>query len=390
MATASRSTRSKRSAATAPADRLVPREAKSVAEDGPDRSATGPAETATTDAGSAGSRGRRFIGWGIFVVLAVAASGYAWFGGPGGNQAQMPTQLTRQPIPSAYDPDRAFGYLEQLCQIGPRPTGSTGMQQQQTLLIEFFKQRGATVSLQQTTIRHPLTGEAVEMANLIAQWFPQRPKRFLLCAHYDTRPYPDRDRENPRGVFVGANDGASGTAALMEMSHQFEQLPRDIGVDVVLFDAEEFVFAEGRDDYFLGSTWFAQQYRIEPPEVPYRAGILLDMVGDRELQLLHERNSLRYARKVSKSIWRTAGRLGVTAFVDRTRMQAIRDDHLPLNEIARIPTVDLIDFDYPRPGFRAPQYWHTTQDVPENCSGESLTAVVWVVHQWLLEQSTAD
>jgi len=264
------------------------------------------------------------------------------------------------------------------------------MQQQQTLLIEFFKQRGATVSLQQTTIRHPLTGEAVEMANLIAQWFPQRPKRFLLCAHYDTRPYPDRDRENPRGVFVGANDGASGTAALMEMSHQFEQLPRDIGVDVVLFDAEEFVFAEGRDDYFLGSTWFAQQYRIEPPEVPYRAGILLDMVGDRELQLLHERNSLRYARKVSKSIWRTAGRLGVTAFVDRTRMQAIRDDHLPLNEIARIPTVDLIDFDYPRPGFRAPQYWHTTQDVPENCSGESLTAVVWVVHQWLLEQSTAD
>jgi len=158
---------------------------------------------------------------------------------------------------------------------------------------------------------------------------------------------------------------------------------------VVLFDAEEFVFEEGRDDYFLGSTHFAQQYRLSPPPVAYRAGVLLDMIGDRELQLLYERNSLRFARDETKSIWRTAKRLGVRAFVQRTRMQEIRDDHLPLNQIAKIPTVDLIDFDYPRPGFRAPQYWHTQQDIPENCSGNSLAAVTWVVHEWMLEQASS-
>lgn len=400
MATASRSNRSTRSPGTKPADARATTSPQSATDEsrlstaggGGESQTAAPAGTASANAGSVGSRGWRLVGWGVFLAIAAAALGYYWFGGrgDGARQGQTLTPLTRQPIPSAYDPERAMGYLTRLCDIGPRPSGSAGMRQQQTLLTDFFTQRGAAVSLQETTIRHPLTGEGVGIANLIARWFPERPKRFLLCAHYDTRPYPDRDREQPRGVFVGANDGASGTAALMELSHHFEQLPKDIGVDVVLFDAEEFVFAEGRDDYFLGSTWFAQQYRMEPPEVRYQAGILLDMVGDRELQLLHERNSLRYARDVSKSIWRTAGRLGVVAFVDRTRMQAIRDDHLPLNEIARIPTVDLIDFDYPRPGFRAPQYWHTTQDIPANCSGESLAAVIWVVHQWLLEQSTAE
>lgn len=298
---------------------------------------------------------------------------------------QLPLSL--KPIPPKYDAERAMGYLIELCDLGPRPSGSQAMINQQDLLTEFFEARGGTVRLQGGQIRHPLTGENVPIANLIAAWNTEAPTRFLLCAHYDTRPYPDRDRTDPKGVFVGANDGASGSAALMELSHQFAKLPTDIGVDVVLFDAEEFVFGEGNGDYFLGSTLFAQQYVMQPPTVPYRSGVLLDMIGDRELQLLYERNSLRYARDVTKSVWRTARKLGVKAFVERTRLQAIRDDHLPLNEIAKIPTTDLIDFDYPRPGFRAPQYWHTTQDVPANCSGESIAAVIWVVHEWMLAQS---
>jgi len=290
------------------------------------------------------------------------------------------------PVPDRYDADRAFGYLVDICDLGPRPSGSPAMLQQQKMLTEVFEASGGTVRLQRGEIRHPQTGENLPIANLIAAWNPDAPTRFLLCAHYDTRPYPDRDRRNPKGVFVGANDGASGSAALMELSHQFGTLPSDIGVDVVLFDAEEFVFGEQSGEYFLGSTLFAQQYLLEPPAVPYQSGVLLDMIADRELQLLYERNSLRYARDVTRSIWATAKRLGVKAFVPRARSQAIRDDHLPLNQIAKIPTTDLIDFDYPRPGFRAPQYWHTTQDIPENCSGESIAAVIWVVHEWMLEQ----
>lgn len=288
-------------------------------------------------------------------------------------------------IPAEYKPDRAFGYLTALCDLGPRPSGSAQMNKQQQLLKKFFETQGAAVKMQSFEIRHPETGVPVGMSNLIASWYPSRPKRFLFCAHYDTRPFPDRDPENPQGVFVGANDGASGVAALMELAHQFTVLPADVGVDIVLFDGEEFVFEQGRDDYFLGSTFFAEKYKTQPPAIPYQAGVLLDMVGDRELKIYYERNSLKYARSVARGIWDTAEKLGVSAFVSRSRHN-IDDDHIPLNKIARIPTVDLIDFDYPRPGFGAPKYWHTEQDIPANCSGDSLAAVVWVVHQWLQRQ----
>ncbi len=233
--------------------------------------------------------------------------------------------------------------------------------------------------------RDPESGNPVRLGNLIASWHPERPKRYLLCAHYDTRPFPDRDPHNPRGRFVGANDGASGVAALMELSHHLGSLPDDVGVDIVLFDGEELVYLERRDNYFLGSTHFANRYVTDPPQVPYQAGILLDMVGDRELRIYYERNSWNYARDVTRSIFATAASLGVDAFVPRIRHE-LRDDHLPLNQIAKIPTVDLIDFDYPRPGVGAPKYWHTTQDVPENCSGHSLASVVYVVHRWLKRQ----
>lgn len=259
------------------------------------------------------------------------------------------------------------------------------MKRQQEYLQRFFAGQGAAVTMQTFEIRHPEDGSPVPMANLIASWHPQRPKRFLLCAHYDTRPYPDSDPHNPRGVFVGANDGASGTAALMELAHQMQDLPADVGVDIVLFDGEEFVWQQGRDDYFLGSTFFAEKYRVSPPAIPYQAGILLDMIGDRELTIYYEQNSLKYARDVVKSVWRTAEQLGVRAFISRSRHK-IEDDHIPLNQIAGIPTIDIIDFDYPRPGIGAPRYWHTEQDVPANCSGESIAAVVWVVHQWLKQQ----
>jgi hypothetical protein len=288
-------------------------------------------------------------------------------------------------IPAAYNRERAFGYLQQLCDLGPRPSGSAAMARQQQMLQQFFADRGASVTMQTFDIRHPEDGSDVALANLIASWHPDRPKRFLLCAHYDTRPFPDQDPLNRRGTFVGANDGASGTAALMELANQMSDLPQDVGVDIVLFDGEEFVWQQGRDDYFLGSTFFARKYLASPPAVPYQAGILLDMIGDRELTIYYEQNSLRYARDVVKSIWRTADKLGVRAFVPRVR-HTIDDDHIPLNKIARIPTVDLIDFDYPRVGIGAPSYWHTEQDIPDNCSGDSLAAVVWVLHQWLKGQ----
>ena len=319
----------------------------------------------------------------VLIVGGIGSVG--WMGGWFGSSTPPGQSPSLTPIPSQYDSNRVMSYMVRLCGFGPRPSGSPAMTRQQKYLEAFFTERGAQVSYQSLEIRHPENGSPVPLANLIASWGSDRPKRFLLCAHYDTRPYPDQDRKNPRGTFIGANDGASGTAALMEISHQFASLPADVGVDIVLFDGEEFVWKQGRDDYFLGSGFFAESYKANPPAIPYQSGVLLDMIGDRELRIYYENNSLQYARDVTRGVWKTAKRLGVQAFVPRAR-HTISDDHLPLNQIAKIPTTDLIDFDYPRPGIGAPSYWHTENDIPAHCSGQSMAAVVWVVHQWILSQ----
>ena len=291
--------------------------------------------------------------------------------------------LERLAAESPVDGERAYRYLKQLCQFGPRPTGSPGMQQQQRWLTEHFQRLGGRVRRQEFQIRHPVTGEGVTVVNLIATFHPQRTDRILLAAHYDTRPFPDaeRDPRRRRGVFLGANDGASGPALLCELAHHLSGYDGPYGVDIVLFDAEEFVFGTRRDRYFVGSEYFARDYASNPNGVRYRAGILLDMVGDADLQIYPEKISMQYAKPIVKDLWNIAEELGIREFRPRVRHE-VRDDHLPLNRIARIPTVDLIDFDYPRPGTRR-SYWHTQQDTPDKCSPESLEKVGRVVWTWL-------
>jgi glutaminyl-peptide cyclotransferase len=278
--------------------------------------------------------------------------------------------------------ERAYGYMKEICAIGPRVSGTPGMQKQQDLLKAHFEKLGGRVSLQTFEARHPLDGNKVPMANLLVEWHPDRKDRILLCAHYDTRPFPDEDPVNPRGVFVGANDGASGAALMMELAHDMAGLKCRYGVDFLLFDGEELIYDRQRDKYFLGSEHFAQEYATNPPAHKYKWGVLVDMIGDAQLQIFREVNSMKTlpTRQLVGDIWGVARDLGVKEFVNVTRHE-IRDDHLALNSIARFPTIDIIDFEYPTA--RGPNYWHTTQDVPENCSALSLAKVGWVIRTWL-------
>ena len=176
--------------------------------------------------------------------------------------------------------------------------------------------------------------------------------------------------------------GGSGVAVLMELAAAMPALPGPVGVDFVLFDGEEYVFAP-RDPYFLGSTFYARQYLADRQagRLPhtYRCGVLLDMVGDRDLEIWQEQHSVDWpdTRPVVDAIWDVARRLEVRQFVPRPK-HAVQDDHLPLRMIAGIPTCDIIDFDYPQ--------WHTTADAPAACSAESLDAVGRVMLAWLREQ----
>ncbi len=283
------------------------------------------------------------------------------------------SRLTLDDIP--FNGQRAYEYLKQVCAIGPRPSGSAGMAAAQKLLTDHFQKAGAKVEMQRFLYLLRETNTKVPIGNMIIRWHPERTERILLCTHYDTLPFPLRDPVNRRGKFIGANDGTSGVAIFMELAHEMSTLETKYGVDFVLFDAEEHMYREnGR--FFVGSEYFARAYLKRREKYRYRWGVLLDMVGDADLTIYQEGYSAtwRDTRPLVRDIWATAQRLGVHEFVP-ARDDPIRDDHLPLHQIAKIPCCNLIDFDYPA--------WHTQADTPEQCSALSLAKVGWVLREWL-------
>jgi glutaminyl-peptide cyclotransferase len=295
------------------------------------------------------------------------------------NEAQAAMLATPAPI----DGTRAYGYLKELCKIGPRVAGSEANTRQRLLVSKHFEAKGAKVSEQAFTGKDPKSGAKVSMVNLVGSWRPEQLQRVVIGAHYDTRPFPDEEADpaNRKLPFLGANDGASGVALLMEIANHLEKLTTSYGVDLVLFDGEELVYGQGANnqvgEYFLGSKEFARRYAdgVDTRRIRYRyvAGMVLDMVGDKNLTIDQEENSVALAPALVREVWTVARQLRATGFRNRVG-QAVLDDHLPLNN-AGIPTIDLIDFDYPQ--------WHTSQDLPEHCSAASLEQVGKVVTGWL-------
>jgi hypothetical protein len=318
----------------------------------------------------------------MFLLAAVVVSCLAvvyvvFFQGRGGSTAAPPpaSKFRLEEIP--FNGARAYDYLKQLCALGSRTSGTPGMATQQKILIEHFQKLGGQVELQRFSWPHPLNDTLVPMANLIAHFHPERKERILLAAHYDTLPVPWMDPVDPQGLFVGANDGCSGVAILMELAHDLPTLKTRFGVDIVMLDAEELVYTRNGGDYCLGSEYFAQQYVKNHPPYRYRWGVLLDMVGSSDLHLYEEANSVwwRDTRPLVEAIWGTAQRLGVREFIRQKKHEMI-DDHLPLHNKGHIPTCDVIDFDYPP--------WHTRGDTPDKCSALSLAKVGWVLREWLV------
>jgi len=285
-----------------------------------------------------------------------------------------------------FDGASAYRYLKQLCELGPRMSGSPGMAAQQKLLVDHFEKLGAKVSRQEFRARNPLTGEAVPMTNLLIQWHPDRKERVLLVAHYDTRPLPDRDRRNPKGTFVGANDGASGVALLMELGKSMPNLQSGYGVDFLLVDGEDLVYwdnATQRDagNYCVGSEYFARQYAADPPPYKYRWAVLFDMIAGANLRLPKEGHGVAWtdSKPLVDAIWDTAARLKVREFIPRVEGE-VTDDHVMLHDLGQIPACDII-CDFGR-GTSYPQ-WHTQDDDPAHCSATSLAKVGWVIEEWL-------
>ncbi|NQT23939.1 M28 family peptidase [candidate division KSB1 bacterium] len=260
----------------------------------------------------------------------------------------------------AFDAQRAFGFLEAQCDFGPRIPGSEGSRKCIDFMVQQLQNAGGQVQKQPFAFSNPLTGENVTATNVIASFGSQK-KRILLCAHWDTRPYADEDPDpaKRREPVPGANDGASGVAVLLELAEQFKTQPPPIGVDIVLFDAEDSGIAGSDQSWCQGSRYFARNPIV--PNFPEYA-ILLDMIGDKDLRIPIEGFSNHYASNIVQKVWGRAEAMGLAPFVRQSTGYVV-DDHLELMK-AGMQAVDLIDFDYP--------YWHTVEDLPDKCSAESL------------------
>jgi glutaminyl-peptide cyclotransferase len=289
-----------------------------------------------------------------------------------------PVPATISPAP--FDGKRALGYLDQLCKIGPRISGTDGMKKQQDLIKAHFEKLGAKVEFQKFTAKQISQPKPVEMTNIVITWFPDRERRVLLCSHYDTRPRADQEpsRVDWDKRFDSANDGTGGVAWLMELGNHIKNLPLTVGVDFVLFDGEEYVFdgagREAKDKYFFGSEHFADEYKKERHGHYYAAGVLFDMCCAKSAVFPVEPNSWFQAGGIVKEIWGTAKEINVAAFQEKFGDVAVTDDHLALNSV-HIPTVDIIDFSYP--------HWHKLSDTPDKISAETMENLSKVLTIWL-------
>lgn len=316
------------------------------------------------------------------VALVAGVGIWLVFGSPETNGAAMQQRdqfaqdRTQLPEPAAFDGKRAMGYLEAVCKIGPRISGSAGMTKQQELIKTHFEKLGATIEFQRFKARQKSVRNETPMANIVVSWNPKAERRILLCSHYDTRPIADQedDRRNWGKPFLSANDGGSGVALLMELGHAMKDLKLRVGVDFAFFDGEEFIFVPDQDQYFFGSKHFGAEYKAQR-KIKYQAGVLLDMVAGKDAQFPVEKNSWDRASFLIKEVYLTARMLGVKNFKDNEFSRtAVEDDHIPLNN-AGIPTIDIIDFDY--------AHWHKLTDTPENCSAETMANVAKVLSVWM-------
>lgn len=288
------------------------------------------------------------------------------------NQHQeRPIPLQKAPRPEAapemnvpeFDGEKAFVLLKTQTDFGPRNPNSNGHGK----CLDFLAAELATYAekvTRQNFVHNGYDGEVLKLTNVFGSFNADASERILLVAHWDTRPRADeeKDQTKHKQPILGANDGASGVAVLLELARLFKQAPPPIGVDILFVDGEDYGKPHDLESYFLGSRYFM---KVKNQNYKPRFAILLDMVGDKDLQIPMEQNSMTYAPEALELIWSTAEKLGVTQFVNVPGEQ-ISDDHIPLNA-GGLPTVDIIDFQYP--------YWHTLNDTPDKCSAESLEAV---------------
>lgn len=300
-------------------------------------------------------------------------------GGGKPNEVKQPERVVNVP---PFNADSAFHFVNRQVQFGPRIPNSIAHIKSGDYLINTLKGYGAKVIVQEFTAPS-YDGKQLQLRNIIGSFFPEQKKRILLAAHWDTRPIADKDKENPTGAMDGANDGASGVGVLLEIARVLSlDSTINVGIDIILFDGEDWGVPEevqsekippqSWDSWWcMGSQYWSKNKHTSNYAAYY--GILLDMVGAKNSQFFREGASLRYAPRIVAKIWDTAARLGYSDYFVKQDAHAITDDHIFVNELAKIPMVDIVHYQQGIGYFG--DYHHSQKDNMNLIGKETLEAV---------------
>lgn len=301
-------------------------------------------------------------------------------GGSQGSTNAVP-EATKPPLKvPAFNRDSAFAFLAAQVAFGPRVPGTAPHVECKNWLAKKLEDYGAETSVQEFTADYSELGKQ-QAYNIVGSFNPSASKRILLAAHWDSRHQADYDADpSKRGeAILGADDGASGVAVLLEVARQLQQNPIDIGVDIVFFDAEDQGYDSQPGEQPQPESWClgAQHWSANPHRKGYRAeyGVLLDMVGSENARFPKEGYSMYYAPQVVEKVWKLALEMGFGNYFDTAAAEgAVTDDHYYVNTIARIPMIDIIN----KPlgsstGFGS--HWHTHSDNLDVIDKRTLRAV---------------
>lgn len=284
-----------------------------------------------------------------------------------------------QPVGPDFNADSAYIYLQEQCDFGPRTMNSTAHDKCEKWIIQKFEQYGCKVTTQKATL-NGYDGTPLRSTNIIASYNPEATTRIMFCAHWDCRPWADNDPDstNWHKPIVAANDAASGVGVMIELARILKGSGLELGVDFICFDAEDYgtpQWFEGEDP---GDTWAlgAQYFANNLPEgYAPRYGILLDMVGGVGAKFYREGMSMQYAPAIVKKVWNAARQVGYGSYFPKDDGGMITDDHIPVNQTANIPCIDVIPYypDCAQSSFGPT--WHTIADNMDNIDKNTLKAV---------------
>ncbi len=292
------------------------------------------------------------------------------------------SQQNSQPVVSIeFNADSAYTFCAAQCSFGPRTMNSQAHEQCSQWIQQQFRQYGYQVALQQADLKG-YDGTILKSTNIIASSKVKGDvPRIMLCAHWDSRPWSDNDPDsaNWRKPVMGANDGASGVAVMLEVARLMSlHDSARVAVDFICFDAEDWGVPQWEDDidgdsWALGAQYWAEHYKEQ--NVSYQYGILLDMVGGQSAKFYREGLSIRYANQIVDKVWQAASAAGYGSYFLNDISGQITDDHLPVNEKAGIPCIDIINH-YPdcvQSSFGST--WHTVNDDMQHIDKNTLQAV---------------